>query len=191
MAGAMRRMGIYLGLVEDDDARAYGRYDARQSDQPDHDRRYGRYEDPRYEADYADEPYPEERYGRDDDRAGRADERYGAGYADDREADEPPPAREPEPVTLRRPAASARPLGLASSTPPAGATRMGGSLGGGTSGSGAAGPAGREPGAAPPQATPVGQEPYPVTTGHPENHNQGPPIREGLPRGGGGVIEPP
>ena len=32
MAGAMRRMGIYLGLVEDDDARGYGRYDARQSD---------------------------------------------------------------------------------------------------------------------------------------------------------------
>ena len=24
MAGAMRRMGIYLGLVEDDDARGYG-----------------------------------------------------------------------------------------------------------------------------------------------------------------------
>src|SRR3954469_920215 len=145
MAGAMRRMGIYLGLVEDDDARAYGRYDARQSDQPDHDRRYGRYEDSRYEADYADEPYPEERYGRDDDRAGRADERYGPGHADEREADdrkadELSPARgrareggpkdgrpaglprpgEPERVTLRRPPAPARPLGLASSTPPAG-----------------------------------------------------------------------
>ena len=32
MAGAMRRMGIYLGLVEDDDARGYGRYDSRQSE---------------------------------------------------------------------------------------------------------------------------------------------------------------
>ena len=42
MAGAMRRMGIYLGLVEDDDTRGYGRYDARQSEHPD-DRRYGRY----------------------------------------------------------------------------------------------------------------------------------------------------
>ena len=42
MAGAMRRMGIYLGLVEDDDARGYGRYDARQSDHPDADRRYSR-----------------------------------------------------------------------------------------------------------------------------------------------------
>ena len=35
MAGAMRRMGIYLGLVEDDDARGYGRYDARQAAHPD------------------------------------------------------------------------------------------------------------------------------------------------------------
>ena len=33
MAGAMRRMGVYLGLVEDDDARGgYDRYAARQSD---------------------------------------------------------------------------------------------------------------------------------------------------------------
>jgi cell division inhibitor SepF len=187
MAGAMRRMGIYLGLVEDDDARAYGRYDARQSDQPDHDRRYGRYEDSRYEADYADEPYLEERYGRDDDRAGRADERYGAGYADDRKADEPPPAREPEPVTLRRPAASARPLGLASSTPPAGATRMGGSLGGGTSGSGAAGLAVREPVAAEPEATPVVKEPYRITTVHPKTYNEARQIGERF-REGGAVI---
>ena len=37
MAGAMRRMGIYLGLVEDDDARGYGRYDARQADNVDRD----------------------------------------------------------------------------------------------------------------------------------------------------------
>ena len=48
MAGAMRRMGIYLGLVEEDDARAYGRYDARQGEHPDYERRYARYsgEDP-------------------------------------------------------------------------------------------------------------------------------------------------
>ena len=41
MAGAMRKMGIYLGLVEDDDARAaYGRYDARQSEYDDRDDRH-------------------------------------------------------------------------------------------------------------------------------------------------------
>ena len=53
MAGAMRRMGIYLGLVEDDDPRGYGRYDSRQTDQGDYDRRYGRYADDRYEGEYA------------------------------------------------------------------------------------------------------------------------------------------
>ena len=75
MAGAMRRMGIYLGLVEDDDVRGYGRYDARQSEHPEHDRRYaGRYADERYDDRY------------DDD--------YTAGYADDDlEAEELPPAR--------------------------------------------------------------------------------------------------
>ena len=56
MAGAMRRMGIYLGLVEDDDARGYGRYDARQAEHPEHDRRYGgRYADDRYDGHYDDE----------------------------------------------------------------------------------------------------------------------------------------
>ena len=39
MAGAMRKMGIYLGLVEDDVPRGYGRYDARPSDELEHDRR--------------------------------------------------------------------------------------------------------------------------------------------------------
>ena len=42
MAGAMRKMGVYLGLVEDDDARAgYDRYAARQSDYDE--RGYDRY----------------------------------------------------------------------------------------------------------------------------------------------------
>ncbi|GAB3193467.1 hypothetical protein GCM10027261_08780 [Geodermatophilus arenarius] len=67
MAGAMRKMGIYLGLVEDDDARAYGRYDARQ---PDHHDRYdegrydeGRYDEGRYdEGRYDDGRYDEGRY---------------------------------------------------------------------------------------------------------------------------------
>ena len=58
MAGAMRRMGIYLGLVEDDDARGYGRYDARLADHPEHDRRYGRYAEDPYEGHYGDTDYP-------------------------------------------------------------------------------------------------------------------------------------
>ncbi|SFT77847.1 cell division inhibitor SepF [Geodermatophilus amargosae] len=75
MAGAMRKMGIYLGLVEDDDARAYGRYDVRQSDHHD---RYdeGRYDDGRYDEGRFDEGrYDPARY--DDGRydSGRYDER--------------------------------------------------------------------------------------------------------------------
>ena len=84
MAGAMRRMGIYLGLVEDDDPRGYGRYDSRQPDHPDHDRRYGRYADDDYDAHYEGD-YPP-----------------GAYADDDLEADSPPPAREPEPLSVRR-----------------------------------------------------------------------------------------
>jgi cell division inhibitor SepF len=53
MAGAMRRMGIYLGLVEDDDPRGYGRYDSRQPDHAEYDRRYGRYAEDQYDGDYA------------------------------------------------------------------------------------------------------------------------------------------
>src|SRR5215218_1919533 len=101
MAGAMRRMGIYLGLVEDDDARGYGRYDARQSDHLDRDRRYGRYAEDHYDDHYADGDYP-------------------AGYVDELEAPEAAPVREPEPVAARR--VQARPLGLA----PAGASAGGG-----------------------------------------------------------------
>src|SRR5215218_1855867 len=93
MAGAMRRMGIYLGLVEDDDARAYGRYDARLDDHPEHDRRYGRYGADDYDGRYGDPEYATGAYG------------------DDLGAEEPP-AREPEPLPVRR-AGAARPLGLA------------------------------------------------------------------------------
>jgi cell division inhibitor SepF len=73
MAGAMRKMGIYLGLVEDDETRAaYGRYDARQSDhddRPDRRDRYGSdargdhrddYYDSRYES--YDSAYPSVEY---------------------------------------------------------------------------------------------------------------------------------
>ncbi|MGY1618062.1 cell division protein SepF [Geodermatophilus sp. SYSU D00691] len=186
MAGAMRRMGIYLGLVEDDDARAYGRYDARQSDHPDHDRRYARYEDSRYEdsryrgADYADD-YAERGY---------ADDRYrAAGYADDElEAEELPAAREPEPVSSRRPV-GARPLGLAPATPAApasGATRVSAMSSGPTATAGAAGLAVREPVAAP-EPAPAVKEPYRITTVHPRTYNDARQIGERF-REGGAVI---
>ena len=103
MAGAMRRMGIYLGLVEDDDPRGYGRYDSRQSDHSEYDRRYGRYADEQYDGDYAD------------------------GYADDLEAEDVPAAREPEPLPVRRDR-TARPIGLApagaSAAAPSGGSRI-------------------------------------------------------------------
>ncbi|WP_440284480.1 cell division protein SepF [Geodermatophilus amargosae] len=80
MAGAMRKMGIYLGLVEDDDARAYGRYDVRQSDPHD---RYGdgRYDDGRYDEGRFDEG----RY----DPARYDDGRYDSGRYDERRYDRP------------------------------------------------------------------------------------------------------
>ncbi|SFO28792.1 cell division inhibitor SepF [Geodermatophilus obscurus] len=79
MAGAMRKMGIYLGLVEDDDARAYDRYDARQADHHD------RYDDGRY-----DERYDEGRYDdhRADPRGGRYDDRYAERHPADRHSAE-------------------------------------------------------------------------------------------------------
>jgi cell division inhibitor SepF len=72
MAGAMRKMGIYLGLVEDDDARAYGRYDARQADPA------GHYEADRYDADRFDaDRYDERRSDRYEGRyEGRYEDRY-------------------------------------------------------------------------------------------------------------------
>jgi cell division inhibitor SepF len=79
MAGAMRKMGIYLGLVEEDDARAYGRYDARQADQHD------RYDDGRF-----DDRYDEGRF--DDRRSGRYEARY-----DDRPGDRSADRYAPEP----------------------------------------------------------------------------------------------
>src|SRR4051794_31944043 len=107
VAGAMRKMGIYLGLVEDDDTRGYGRYDARQSDHADHDRRYGRYgSDDGYADRYRDDDYGDADYDSGYER------RHGAGrYHDDLEPAEPP-AREPEPLPVRRVPPS-RPLGIA------------------------------------------------------------------------------
>jgi len=180
MAGAMRKMGIYLGLVEDDDARAYGRYDARQTEHPDSEHRYGRYEDSRYATDFVDDGYADESYG--DERYPSSRDRLGAGSADEVEAGELPEGREPEPVTPRRPAA--RPLGLAPSAPTATPTRMGGTLGGTTSGASAAGLAVREPVSEP---EPAPKEPYRITTVHPRTYNEARQIGERF-REGGAVI---
>jgi FtsZ-interacting cell division protein YlmF len=166
MAGAMRRMGIYLGLVEDDDPRGYGRYDSRQSDHSDHDRRYGRYADDHYDGDYAD------------------------GYADDDiDAEAAPAVREPEPVSVRRDRA-ARPMGLA----PAGASAGAGAgsrisaMGSGPVGATAAKLAVREPVAAvvePAPAPAPAPQPYRITTLHPRTYNEartiGERFRDGMP----------
>jgi cell division inhibitor SepF len=175
MAGAMRRMGIYLGLVEDDDTRGYGRYESRPSDELEHDRRYGRYGEDRYEDDYADRPY--------------ADAGYAGGYADDEPAvPEVPAARAPEPLSVRR--VQARPLGLAGAGAGAGAGSVGARLGSMNSGPvAAASLAVREPVAAPepepePVPAPVAKT-YRITTLHPRTYNEartiGERFRDGMP----------
>jgi cell division inhibitor SepF len=176
MAGAMRRMGIYLGLVEDDDPRGYGRYDSRQSDHADYDRRYGRYADDHYDGDYAADGYVD----------------------DDPEADDLPAAREPEPLPVRRDRA-ARPIGLApagaSSGAPSGAPSgasagAGGSrisaMGSGPVGATAAKLAVREPVAAVVEPAPApAPQPYRITTLHPRTYNEartiGERFRDGMP----------
>jgi cell division inhibitor SepF len=195
MAGTMRKMGIYLGLVEDDDARAYGRYDARQADYDRHDdrrgderrlddRRYGRYAEDAYDDHYADggDRYADADYPADD-------------YAADLEADLPAP--DPEPVALPRRTGVNRNIGLApaASTP---AARLGGSAGsglsstagggGGSTASGAAGLAVREPVAAVPEPAPApapAPQPHPITTLHPRPYNEarqiGESFRDGKP----------
>jgi cell division inhibitor SepF len=167
----MRKMGIYLGLVEDDDARAYGRYDARQADHPDRDRRYGRYgADDHYDDRYADGDYPP------------------GDYVDaDLESAELAPVRDPEPLPVRR--VAARPIGLA----PAGGSGSAGSratamassgLGSGPVGATAAKLAVREPVVAAPEPAPAPQ-PYRITTLHPRTYNEartiGERFRDGMP----------
>src|SRR4051794_27634609 len=136
MAGAMRRMGVYLGLVEDDDTRGgYDRYAARQSDYDGEfdraDRGYDRWYD-RYAPEYDDEPAaadPVDRYG------------YGSGYGAGGYDAEPPVAEEraPEPeVSLGRRPATPRTLGLTRSTGRS-APPLGGSGGGAAGGAGAPG----------------------------------------------------
>jgi cell division inhibitor SepF len=126
MAGAMRRMGVYLGLVEDDDARTgYDRYAARQTDFEPDERRYDRYaRDDRYEDGYGPEgDYPATDYGYD-----YADAPYAPESALPAEAhDEPAP--QPEVSLGRRPAV--RSLGLAGSagtSTGSTAARLGGGL---------------------------------------------------------------
>jgi cell division inhibitor SepF len=172
-------MGIYLGLVEDDDARGYGRYDARQSEHPEHDRRYGgRYSDDRYDGHYEDDYAP-------------------GGYVDEDLEDELPPAREPEALPVRRDRA-ARPIGLApagagpSRVSVMGASAMGASAMGGSSMS--SGPVGataaklavREPVAVVAEPTPApAPQPYRITTLHPRTYNEarviGERFRDGMP----------
>jgi len=174
MAGAMRRMGIYLGLVEDDDARGYGRYDARQSEE--HDRRYGgRYSDDRYDAHYDDEYAP-------------------GGYVDEDLEDEVPPAREPEALPARRERV-ARPIGLApAGAGPSRAGAMGGqAMAGSAMGSGPVGATAaklvvREPVAVVAEPTPApapAPQPYRITTLHPRTYNEartiGERFRDGMP----------
>jgi cell division inhibitor SepF len=171
MAGAMRRMGVYLGLVEDDDDRGYGRYDARQAEHLEQDRRYGRYADDhydRYDADYT-----------------------GAGYVDEHlPSEELPPLREPEPPVVRR--VSARPLGLAPAGAGAGAGAAGmaggsrvSAVGSGPVGATAAKLAVREPVAVVPEPAPAPPQPYRITTLHPRTYNEartiGERFRDGMP----------
>ncbi len=198
MAGAMRKMGIYLGLVEDDDARAYGRYDTRQAE-ADH---YDRLEERRYSR------YAEDGYAADtgyDDRYDVAD-RYEPDYRDDgyRGADrfadpdaELSRASDPEPLALpRRPAAN-RNLGLAPAPTGASASRLGGLSGAAsvpgpaTAVSGPVGTAGhavREPVTAAPEPAPApapASQPYRITTLHPRTYNEarqiGESFRDGKP----------
>jgi cell division inhibitor SepF len=159
MAGAMRRMGIYLGLVEDDDTRGYGRYDARQSDHPD-DRRYGRY---------------------------AADEQYGDHYDDHYEDDVAvEPVREPEPISTRRVVPN-RPLGLAPSAGSGSGGSRASAMGSGPVSAGAAGLAVREPVVAvAPEPEPAPRpQPYRITTLHPRTYNEartiGERFRDGMP----------
>ncbi|RBY95626.1 cell division protein [Blastococcus sp. TF02-8] len=178
MAGAMRRMGIYLGLVEDEDTRGYGRYDSRTSDDLDHDRRYARYGEDRYDDDYADPGYADDGYAR-------------AGY-DEEPALAEPPVRDPEPLSVRR--VAPRTLGLAPTASGSSAARLGGV----SHGSGpvhSSGPVSaaaalvREPVVVPePEPAPApapAAKSYRITTLHPQTYNEartiGERFRDGMP----------
>ncbi len=166
MAGAMRKMGIYLGLVEDDDARAaYGRYDARQSGYDDDvrdDRRGDRRDRYAYDEGYSDSEYPSTE------------------FASDEVPVEELAAPEPAPVLPRR---SARRLDLAPATglgSPS-APRIGNAVASGPVAATATSVAVREPAVAPQpmpvQAPPVAKA-YRITTLHPRTYNEARTIGE-------------
>jgi cell division inhibitor SepF len=192
-------MGVYLGLVEDDDARGgYDRYAARQSDYDHDDRGYDRGYDRYAATEYDDDPAAPD--------AG-AGYRYGggyggAGYDTDYPADQPgaerPEERAPEPeVSLGRRPATPRTFGVAGSSGGSTSARLGGlsaaggsgigasagrsRISGGMSGgvSGSAGLAVSEPLAAAPEPVPAPEpapEPKPkgyrITTVHPKSYNE-------------------
>jgi cell division inhibitor SepF len=143
MAGAMRRMGVYLGLVEDDDARGgYDRYAARQSD---HDYAERGYDDHGYDrgydryaaTDYVDDPAAPEAGDRYGYGSGYGASGYDTDYPAGERAGERAEERVPEPeVSLGRRPATPRTLGLAGS--PAGSTAAS-RLGGGLSAAGGSG----------------------------------------------------
>jgi cell division inhibitor SepF len=194
-------MGVYLGLVEDDDARGgYDRYAARQSgydhDDRDYDRGYDRYAGTEYEEDPA-APVPGDRYGY---GSGYPADGYDAGYPADASAVDHVAERAPEPeVSLGRRPATPRTLGLAGSPGGSTSARLGGSglsaaagsgisasagrgrvSGGGLSGGGVSGSAGlamSEPAAVAPEPAPAPvPEPKPsgyrITTVHPKSYNE-------------------
>jgi cell division inhibitor SepF len=199
MAGAMRKMGVYLGLVEDDDARGgYDRYAARQSDYEHEDRGYDRGYDRYAAAEYDDDPAAPDAGDRYGYGSGYAAAGYDADYPADERAGARIEERTPEPeVSLGRRPAAPRTLGLAGSTTGSSAARLGGGglNGAGGSGisastargrisggvSGAAGLAMSEPAAVAPEPVPApapapAPEPKPagyrITTVHPKSYNE-------------------
>jgi cell division inhibitor SepF len=200
MAGAMRKMGVYLGLVEDDDARGgYDRYPARQGDYEHDDRGYDRGYDRYAAAEYDDDPAAADTgygYG-----SGYPADGYDTAYPADAAAGGRVEERAPEPeVSLGRRPATPRTLGLAGAPAGSTAARLGGNPGGAPGGSGISAGAGRsrisgglsgggvsgsaglamsEPVAVAPEPTPApapAPEPKPsgyrITTVHPKSYNE-------------------
>jgi cell division inhibitor SepF len=164
-------MGIYLGLVEDDDTRGYGRYDSRQGDYPEaaDERRYGRY----VPEDAYDERYEEY------ENPGYHPAPYGGPAYEGPDAESAPPVRDPEPAVRR--VSPARPIGLAPA-PAAGST---GRSGGAAASAAAAGLAVREEPQPEPAPAPAPKPAYRITTVHPRTYNEartiGERYREGCP----------
>ena len=168
MAGAMRRMGIYLGLVEDDDTRGYGRYDARQSDHPEPTAATARYADDHYD-DHVRGRLPDGLRRRGRRRRGRAGARARAAVAS---------AASRRPVrSAWRPVASARGSRRFARAAPWAAARW----------RRAAGLAVREPvvAVARSRRRPRAPQPYRITTLHPRTYNEartiGERFRDGMP----------